>query len=125
MRPRDDRAHPVVQHAIDQGYLERDDYYVVSGFADREAANEGRKSINNAARHLGISCSSRESEDVLPAQDGTFTVRFRVWPKAGGRAHVHQAAGGDPANLAYNPFARAPRPPGAFSGHFPPANRDV
>lgn len=94
---------------MDQGYLEREDYYLIRGFASLDAANEGRRSVNNAARHLGISCSSRESVDVFPAGNGTYTVRFRIWPKDGGRAHVHQATGGDPANLAYNPFRRAKR----------------
>lgn len=111
MRSRDERAHPVVQHAIGQGYLERDDYYLIQGFASLEAANEGRKSVNNAARHLGVSCSSAEKTDIFPAADGTFTVRFRIWPKDAGRSHVHRATGGDPANLVYNPFRRANQRP--------------
>jgi hypothetical protein len=110
MRPRDERGHPVVQDAIDKGYVGTGRPYEVNGFESREAANEGRKSINNAARHLGVSCSSREGEHVQELTDGTFRVTFTLWPKAAARAHVHKQAGGDPSNLAYNPFARAQGP---------------
>jgi len=110
MRARDERGHPVVRDAIGKGFLESPDSYLVPGFASWEAADEGRRAVNNAARHLGISCSSRQREDILAAADGTFTLRFRIFPKNEGRRHVLQTTGGDPANLAYNPFARAPGP---------------
>ena len=110
MRPRDERGHPVLQDAIDHGYLESPEPYIVPGFSSWEAANEGRKAVNNAARHLGVSCSSRVREDILAAQDGTFTLRFRIFEKNEGRRHVVKTTGGDPHNLAYNPFARHPRP---------------
>jgi hypothetical protein len=110
MRPRDERAHPVVQDAISKGYLGTGRPYIVNGFATREAANEGRKSINNAARHLGVSCRSREAEDLWELTDGTWRVTFRIWPKNSGRTHIHQQSGGDPSNLAYNPFTRAEGP---------------
>jgi hypothetical protein len=107
MRERDERAHPVVRDAMDRGFVGSGRFYEVPGFASREAANEGRKSINNACRHLGVSCRSREAEDLHELTDGTWKVTFRLWPKNEGRAHIRQATGGDPANLSYNPFARA------------------
>lgn len=110
MRPRDESAHPVVQDAIDKGYVGTGRQYPVDGFASRQAANAGRKSINNAARHLGVSCSSREADHIQELTDGTFRVVFTLWPKSAGRAHVHRQAGGDPANLAYNPFTRGQGP---------------
>jgi hypothetical protein len=110
MRPRDERAHPVVQDAIDEGYVGTGRPYVVPGFASRDAANEGRKAINNACRHLGVSCRSREAEDLAELTDGTWQVSFRLWAKNDGRAYVRSSTGGDPANLAYNPFARAQGP---------------
>ena len=116
MRPRDERGHPVLQDAIDHGYLESPEYYTVPGFTSWEAANEGRKAVNNAARHLQVSCSARQREDILAAADGTFTLRFRIFPKNQGRRHVLQATGGDPANLAYNPFARAQGPGAGENG---------
>ena len=110
MRPRDERAHPVVRDAIDKGFVGSGKYYFVQGFATREAASEGRKSVNNAARHLGVSCSSKEASDVEELTDGTWRLKFRLWAKNEGRGHVHRATRGDPANLAYNPFARAEGP---------------
>lgn len=110
MRERDERAHPVVQDAISRGYLGTGRPYEVPGFDTREAANEGRKAINNAARHMGVSCRSREAEDIQQTTDGAWRVTFRIWPKSEGRRHVHEQAGGDPANLAYNPFSRAAGP---------------
>jgi hypothetical protein len=110
LRPRDERAHPVVQDAIDKGYVGTGRHYPVDGFASREAANEGRKSINNACRHLGVSCRSREAEDLQELTNGTWRVTFRLWPKNEGRAHIRTVTGGDPANLAYNPFSRAEGP---------------
>jgi hypothetical protein len=110
MRPRDERAHPVIKKAIAEGYVGSGRYYVIDGFTSREAANAGRKSVNCAARHLGVSCSSREASDVQELTDGTWRVRFRLFPKNEGRRHVHAQAGGDPAALPYNPFSRAEGP---------------
>jgi len=110
MRSRDERGHPVMHDAIEQGYLESPDYYYCPGFSTWEAANEGRRAINSAARHLGVSCSSRQGEDILTAADGTFTLRFRIFPKNEGRRHVVAATGGDATNLAYNPFSRGGGP---------------
>jgi hypothetical protein len=107
MRPRDERAHPVVKDAITKGHVGTGKHYVIGGFASKHAANEGRKSINNAARHLGVSCSSTEAADLQELTDGSWQVRFLLFPKNEGRRHIHSQAGGDPANLAYNPFARA------------------
>lgn len=106
MRARDERAHPVVKDAIAKGYAGTGRPYIVDGFATRDAANEGRRSINNACRHLGVSCRSREAEDLQQLSDGTWRVTFRIWPKNQGRAHIREQTGGDPANLAYNPFSR-------------------
>lgn len=106
MRRQDQRGHPVMQDAIDRGYLDNPEPYIVPGFRSWDAANEGRKAVNNAARHLGVSCSARVREDILAAADGTFTLRFRIFPKNSGRRHVVQTTGGDANNLAYNPFAR-------------------
>ncbi len=107
MRPRDERAHPVVQHAIDQGYVGTDRPYPVRGFPTWQIANEARKSINNAARHLGVACSSRSADHIIAEPDGTFTVHFRLYAKNQARAYIASQTGGDPSKLAYNPFRRA------------------
>lgn len=99
-----------MKDAIAKGYLGTGQYYVIDGFASQEVANESRRSVNCAARHLGVSCSSKEAEDVQALTDGTWRLRFRIWPKNAGRRHVHKETGGDPSKLAYNPFARAEGP---------------
>ncbi len=107
LRPRDERAHPVIKDALAKGYLGTGQPYVVDGFATQEAADQGRRSINNAARHLGVSCSSRSAEHVEQLSDGTWRVSFTIWPKNQGRAHIASTYGHDPASMPYNPFRRA------------------
>lgn len=113
IRSRDERGHPVVKHAIEQGHLESGEFYWVRGFATWESADEGRKSIYNAARHLDVSLSSRAQSDILPDPEGGYMLRFRVFAKIEGRRHVIAATGGDPGRLAYNPFTRGEGPPAA------------
>jgi hypothetical protein len=110
MRPRDERGHPVVKDALDKGYLGTGQPYVVRGLATHEAAEQARKCINSAARHLGVSCSSRQGEDVIAEPDGTYTVQFKLFSKSSAREHIVRQSGGDPTKLAYNPFARAEGP---------------
>jgi len=110
LRRRDESGHKVVNDAIKGGYVGAGQPYIVPGFASQEAAERGRQAINNAARHLGVSCSARRGEDVHPAAGGTFELHFRLFPKSEGRKHITAAAGGDPANLAYNPFRRGDGP---------------
>lgn len=104
--PRDERAHPVVQDAIDKGYMNTDRNYVVRGFDSWDSANEGRRSIYRATTHLGVSCSSRTNEDIYEDDDGTFYLHFRLYSKSHGRAQIAKVYGGNPANLPYNPFAK-------------------
>lgn len=106
MRPRDERAHPVVKDAIESGYINTGKYYEVRGFASEAVAQDSRRSIYAACRHLNVSCSSRSGEDVLEMTDSTWMVRFRIFTKEHGRAHVLAQSGGDPSKLAWNPFER-------------------
>lgn len=118
MRPRDERAHPVIKDALSKGHLGTGKPYYVDGFATEEAAQEGRRSINCAARHLGVSCSSRRDEHVEQLSDGTWRVQFTIWPKNHGRQHVADAYGHDPASMPYNPFQRGEGPIVDDSGRF-------
>lgn len=106
LRPRDESAHPVVRHAIETGYLGTGQSYVISGFTSHEAAQAGRRSVNTAARHLGVSCSSRYKEDVWEGEDGSWSLQFRIFSKDSGREFIARQTGGDPSKLAYNPFRR-------------------
>lgn len=111
--PREERAHPVVRDAIEKGYVERgtaggrdSDPYVIPGFPSWDIANQARKSVYCAARHHGVSCSSRTHEDIIDNEDGTFSLRFWLMSKDSARKRVVEAAGGDPTRLAYNPFKK-------------------
>ena len=110
MKPRDESAHPVVKHAIEQGYLDTSKDYVIPGFDTHEAANEARKSVYRACRHLNVSCSSKEAEDIDQLTDSSYRLRFRIFSKEHGRRHMSEVTGGDPANLPYNPFAKGEAP---------------
>lgn len=106
-RERDERAHPVVKDAIERGYVGSGQPYVIRGFKTRQAAEQGRLAVNSAARHLGVSCSSRRGEHVIDSGNGTFELHFRLFTKNSGRQHIATTTGGDPSKLAYNPYKRA------------------
>jgi hypothetical protein len=117
MRQRDESAHPVVEDAIDRGYIDTSRIYPINGFTTHHAANEGRLSINRAGGHLGVSVSSWVTDQAGQrcyehCQDpqAPHGVYFRVWSKNSARQHVYRQSGGDPANLKYNPFAKKKGP---------------
>lgn len=111
--PRDERAHPVMQDAIDRGFLEQgtargreSEPYWLPGFPTHAVANAARRSVYAAAKHMGVSCSSRTGEDIIEQEDGTFAVRFWIMSRDSAKRRVLETTGGDPSKLAYNPFAR-------------------
>jgi hypothetical protein len=117
MRPRDERAHPVVNHAIELGYLDTGAEYAVDNLTSHDAANEARLSINRAGTHLNVSTPSWVvDQDGHPCYKGCADanaphgVRFRIHSKAAARAHLVHQTGGDPAKLKYNPFQRGSGP---------------
>lgn len=117
MRQRDESAHPVVEDAIERGYIDTERIYQIPGFASHQAANEGRLSINRAGGHLGVSAASWVTDQDGQAchqscQDpqAPHGVYFRLWSKDSARQHVYRQSGGDPANLKYNPFAKKTGP---------------
>jgi len=115
--PRDERAHPVVTHAIDNGYVITGAPYPIDGFATHDAANAGRRSIRLAGQHLGVSVAAwvtdADGERCYKScadPNAPHGVRFRLFTKESGRQKVVTDSGGDPANLKYNPFrGAAPR----------------
>jgi hypothetical protein len=115
LRPRDERAHPHVKDAVAKGHLGTGKPYVVGQFPDEDSAQDFRRSVNAAARHLGMSCSCRKDEHVEQLTDGTWRVSFTLWSKDHGREYVRTTYGDDPP---YNPFARAEGPIVDDSGRF-------
>jgi hypothetical protein len=114
LRQRETRGHAVVRDAIDRGYINSDQVYVIPPAATHEQANEARKWIKVAGDHYGVSAAPWVTD-----QDGMqcwkacrdlyapHGVNFKLWSKDEGRRHVVRQSGGNPANLKYNPFRRA------------------
>jgi hypothetical protein len=111
--PRDTRAHKLIEHYLNN-------YGVDSGvketipMQDHHAANEGRLSVRRGARHFGglsaaawvIDQDGEQCIDECRDPRAPHALVFSLSSKERGRAHVYREAGGDPANLKYNPWAR-------------------
>lgn len=117
MRPRDESAHPVIQQAMDQGYIGSEGAYPIDGFATHDAANRGRLAIKRGGEHLGVSAAPWVVDQYGehcpgPCKDpnAPHGVRFRLWSKDSARQHVLTQSGGDPAKLRYNPFMKGKGP---------------
>ena len=111
----DRRADPVIALAIERGYLNTDEPFDVPR-PDHNSANELRLSLNRSAQRQNLSVpawvADANGEECNPRKttcrdpEGPHYVRFRVYDKKSGRAHVFRSTGGDPAQLKYNPWAR-------------------
>jgi hypothetical protein len=126
LRPRDERAHPVVQDAYDKGYLDTGADYAIRGLASHDVANEVRLSVGRAQAHLGFSQAARVVDEAgMPCwkacadPSAPHGVTFKLWSKDGARAHVFRQSGGDPANLKFNPWQKAD--PALVDDHGKPA----
>jgi hypothetical protein len=120
MRPRDESAHPVVQDAIDRGYLVSGEKYHVPGLMTHDIANTARLSVGRALEHFGLSRAAWVTDaDGNPCfrdckdPSAPHGVGFQLYTKDGARAHVVRESGGDPAKLKFNPHM--PRKTGRFS----------
>ena len=116
MRPRDESAHPLVEHALEQGYLDTQAVYHVDGLAGHDIANKARLSLNRAGQHLNVSTPSWVVDSAgepcwKSCQDpqAPHGLRFRVHSKDAARQHLLRETGGDPSKLKYNPFKRGQR----------------
>jgi hypothetical protein len=117
---RDERAHGVIQDAIDKGYLDTGAKYMIPGLPGHGVANETRLSIGRGLVHFGL-CKSAWVAD----SDGTPCYRdcqdpeaphqagFELHSKNKGRRYLVEQTGGNPAKLKYNPFS--PGRPGRFN----------
>lgn len=113
MQPPDRRADPVVDDAVDKGYVDSEAVYQVPGFATHAAANEGRLSVNRSAhrRNLGSACWVTDEAGEPCYRDckdpqAPHQLRFRLHSKNRAREHVYRQSGGKPENLKYNPWKK-------------------
>lgn len=109
----DDRAHDVVQQALDEGHLESGEPFLISPMPTHTIANDARLSVGRALVHFNLSRTAwvvdgdgepcyRDCKD----ENAPHGVKFRLFSKNAGRRHIVQQAGGDPSKLKYNPFEK-------------------
>ena len=85
--------------------------FTIPGLASHDVANDGRLSVNRAARRRNLSPGAWVADqDGNPCyqdcQDpgAPHLVKFRLWSKNTARTHIFRQTGGDPAKLKYNPW---------------------
>lgn len=117
MRQRDERAHAVIQDAIDRGFLASGADYVVAGLPNHETANQSRLSIGRGLTHFGFARAVRVIDEAgspcfraCADENAPHGVSFRLLTKNSARAHLAVQTRGDPAKLKYNPFQRNQTP---------------
>lgn len=119
-RARDERAHGVIQDAIDKGYLDTGQKYIVPGLRDHATANAVRQSITRGLNHFGLSPSAwvtdadgEQCYKDCKDPDAPHGAGFELHSKNQARAYLVKQTGGDPSKLKYNPYA--PPRQGRFS----------
>lgn len=119
-RARDERAHPVVQDAIDKGYLTSGETYWITGLTSHDVANESRLSVGRALEHFGLARAVRVVDELgnpcwknCADPDAPHGVSFRLSSKDSARAYIAAQSGGDPSKLKYNPYKK--KGPGHFN----------
>lgn len=119
-KTRDERAHGVIQDAIDKGYLDSGRKYLITGLPGHDAANDARVSITRGLKHFNLSPSAWVTDG-----DGNQCFRdckdpsaphgagFELHSKTAAKRYLVEQTGGDPSKLKFNPYA--PRHQGHFS----------
>jgi hypothetical protein len=111
---RDERAHGIIQDAVDKGYLDTGRKYYVGDLPTHEAANESRKAITRGLTHFGLAPTAWVTDEAgepcwkdCKSPEGPHGAGFELHSKNQARKYMVDKTGGDPAKLKYNPFAPA------------------
>lgn len=114
---RDERAHGVIQDAVDKGYLDTGRKYYVPGLPDHETANQTRLSITRGLHHFGLAPAAWVTDEAgnpcyrdCKNPGAPHGAGFELHSKNSARKHVVKTTGGDPAKLRFNPYSPSPRP---------------
>lgn len=104
---RDCRFDHLVVAALAKGYGV---VLVYTGIETEERGHEIRRGIYRCAKHREVSAEAGPSRLVdepdamgLHATDGGYVLRFRLWSKSGGRAHLIKNYGADRSKWSYDP----------------------
>ncbi|HEY1706407.1 MAG TPA: hypothetical protein VGG75_42585 [Trebonia sp.] len=110
---RDERAHAIVQDAVDKGYEDSGAKYHVPNLKNHDTANETRKIVARALEHFGYPRAAWVTDkDGTPCYrgckdpDAPHGVGFQLHSKTKARAYVVGTTGGDPSKLKWNPHSR-------------------
>ena len=127
MQPRDERAHGIIEDALNKGYLDSGKPYVVPGFPSHDAANEARQSIARGLHHYGVApaawvTDSDGNQCYKNCQDPSAPhgAAFELHSKDRAKKHVVEQTGGDPSKLRFNPYARNAQPRVTPDGQWKP-----
>jgi hypothetical protein len=112
MQSRDERAHKVIQDAVDKGYLDSGRPYIIPGLASHDIANEVRQSLTRGLHHFGLApaawVTDGDGEQCWKSckdPGAPHGAGFELHSKNAARKHVVRETGGDPAKLKFNPHA--------------------
>lgn len=110
LAPHTSECMPFIRAAISQGFGK---VIEIKGIEGEERAANLRRGIYNAARHNKVSAEAGKAgtfavgdEMGVHKNGGTFTLRFRVWDKAGARKRHIEAYGTNRDLWPYNPRQR-------------------
>ena len=116
-RDRDERAHGVVQDAIDKGYTDTGRPYPIAGMPDHDTARAAQQSVMRALAHFGFPTAAWVTDNDgnqcgrdCQAPGTPHGVAFELHSKDAARRYVVRQTGGDPSKLKFNPYEqRRPR----------------
>jgi hypothetical protein len=121
----DTRADPIISHMVDTGYLGGEQSLDIP-LESHDAANEGRLSVNRAARRRNLSPGAWVANEAgepcradCPDPGAPHYLRVRLWAKNLARTHVFRETGGDPSKLKYNPWTSHKKPRHDDDGQLP------
>lgn len=116
---RDERAHGVIQDAVDKGHLDTGRKTYVGGLPDHDTANEARKAVTRGLGHFNLAPTAWVTDEAgepcwKSCKDPTAPhgVGFELHSKNAARKYIVDKTGGNPSQLRYNPYAQTR--PGRF-----------
>ena len=114
MRAPDESAHRLIQHAINRGYVDNGEPFLLPGLRDHASANDARVSVARALEHFNlgraawvIDANGEPCYRDCRNPSAPHGIGFQLHSKNKARQHVAQR---DQAEVKYNPFLRRQSP---------------
>lgn len=107
----DKRADPVVDDALERGFLDSGRVYDIPRLRSHDVANEVRRSVTRSARRRNLSPACWVADEAgnpcwkaCQNPGAPHMTRFRLFSKDAARGHILRETGGDPSKLKWNPW---------------------